>query len=322
MRIGILGQPCIDEIFHRSTPTQTPSLALGGILYSYAAMERLMRANGSPEDTFEPLTWHSRQDQAFIDPFLAQLKHLDRSVGLWPTDELTNRVQLVYYPNGERAEGCPNALPELTAAQLTPSHLSELDGLFVNMISGFDVSIETLDDALGAAERRPFVHIDIHALVLGALSEPLIPGRYGRGREARGVKDWKRWLEVVDSAQLNEFESRWFGQPEITSEAELVEFARKPSKRSNLKYLIVTRGARGATLYDLTTGEVHHTDASKVTVANATGSGDVFGSAFLFASLSGKSAREALGEAIRWASWSATLRTLEEILTVPAPAIK
>ncbi len=318
MRIGIIGQPCIDEIFSRSIQTQAPSLALGGILYSYAAMERLLKAYGSSEDRFEPLTWRSKQDASFIDLFLNKLKHLDGSSGLWPTDSLTNRVQLVYYENGERAEGCPNALPELTASHLT-GRVGNLDGLFVNMISGFDVSIETLEDVLNSSSKRPFVHLDVHALVLGDLSAPLTPGKYGKGREPRGVENWKRWLEIVDSVQLNEFESRWFGRPEVSSEVELLDFAKRQGARSNLKYLIITRGARGATLYDLTTGEKHHVDPPKISVENATGSGDVFGSAFTLAMLSGKSALEALNDAVRWASWCATLRTVEDILTAPPP---
>ncbi|MDP4199146.1 MAG: carbohydrate kinase family protein [Bacteroidota bacterium] len=319
MRIGIIGQPCIDEIFHREKPTEKPVLALGGVLYSYAAMERLIQANGSDADWFEPLTWHSRQDAAFINSLLDKLPHLERESGLWPTDALTNRVQLVYYSSGERAEGCPNALPELTPEQLTPEYLGQLDGLFVNMISGFDVSIETLEAGLNKAAKRPFIHLDVHALVLGDLSQPLTPGQYGKGREPRGVKNWRHWLEVVDSVQLNEFETRWLGYPEVTSEGDLLDFARQHGPWANLKFLIVTRGARGATLHDLKSGEIHHAAPPKVNVANATGSGDVFGSAFLYSTLRGSPPPHALKEAVRWATWSATLPSVEQILNAPAP---
>jgi hypothetical protein len=383
--------------------------SLGGVLYSYAAMERMMSqlevaisivddAGKLPDtNSFVGLTWMSVPDAPLIDPLLSQFYHLDHSAGLWNTQELTNRVQLVYHPVGpslkgadaipERTEHCPNILPELTSTELTPAVLSSLDALFINMISGYDVSLETLETALDKAERRPYVHLDIHSLVLGPLSERVPgfgdrdPGNWPFGslpdpgprypgsapRTPHGVREWKRWLNLADSVQMNEFEARWLGDPEITSEEELLRFIEHHRESLRTHEIIITRGKRGASLYEVQTGEVHYTNApspglygekdchsresgkpdsefspnsnldsrfrgndslaplpqsttagegSSVRNLNPTGCGDVFGSAYVFALLSGRTPNAALEEAIHWASWNATLSNIEEMLTI------
>ena len=376
MRIGIIGQPCIDELVMSDGTISKHSL--GGVLYSYAAMERMMSqpAIGKLPDTnsFVGVTWMSIPDAPLIDPLLSQFHHLDHSAGLWNTQELTNRVQLVYHPVGsllkgagtipERTEHCPNVLPALTSMQLTPVLLSSLDALFINMISGYDVSLKTLETALNEAERRPYVHLDIHSLVLGPLSERG-PGSGDRGpgnrlfapltdpgsrypdpapRIPRGVRKWKRWLNLADSVQMNEFEARWLGDPEIKSEEELLRFIEHHRESLNVHDIIITRGKRGASLYEVRTGEVHDVETSSGfrdsgtgemmspyyngprspvpghRATNPTGCGDVFGSAYIFSLLSGAAPNAALEAAVRWASWNATLSSIEEINTRVAGA--
>jgi hypothetical protein len=173
VRIGIIGQPCIDEIIHLDDGTEDhpPRHALGGILYSYCAMERLLQGSG---DRFVPLTWLGEPDQLLLDMILSRLPHMEREAGLWPTTAATNRVFLIYDENGERTASCPNVLPALTERELTPSLIASLDALFINMISGHDVSIDTLEAVLGEAERsakRRYVHLDLHALVQADLSD-------------------------------------------------------------------------------------------------------------------------------------------------------
>jgi sugar/nucleoside kinase (ribokinase family) len=317
MRIGIIGQPCIDEIIHAAHPSALSEQALGGVLYSYAAMERLMRECGSVKDSFAPLTWLSKPDRPFLESLLDKFHHLDPVTGLWQTDSQTNRVQLVYRETGERTEHCPHILPALTKDQLTPALLDSLDGLFVNMISGFDVDIETLETSLQGAKQKPFVHIDIHALVLGSLSERDENAPFGEGREPLGVKEWKRWLSLADSVQLNELEVRWFADPDIKSEPELLKYIILSNKFPNLRHLILTRAERGASLFDFEKEMVYNATPPPIQPTETTGSGDVFGSAFIFFILSGKLPEEALQKSVEWASWNTTLKTIYQILDAP-----
>jgi sugar/nucleoside kinase (ribokinase family) len=324
VRIGIIGQPCIDEIVHLDddTPDHPTRHAIGGILYSYAAMERMMR-EADRGDQFVPHMWLSGPDRWLLDPALDSYRHIDRQGGLWPTDVPTNRVFLVYDERGERTANCPNVLPTLTERELTPQLIHSLDALFINMISGHDVSIDTLEAVLSKAEllgSRPYVHVDVHALVLADLSEKeekeiLGLGGFGYRHEPRGVREWKRWLQMADSIQLNELEARWFADPDLQSEEELTAYAREMRDTLRLSSLIITRAERGATLYDTRRDETHHVPIPAVKIQEPTGSGDVFGAAYTFAIASGKPRAESLREAVEWATWNATLLTLDELLT-------
>jgi hypothetical protein len=90
-RIGIIGAPCIDEII---TPDgKTAELALGGVLYSYAAMERFAMVHKLDVE-FIPLTFISQPDGMLLADLYTQLKHFNFDHAP-RTDEQTNRVQLV-----------------------------------------------------------------------------------------------------------------------------------------------------------------------------------------------------------------------------------
>jgi len=318
MRIGILGQPCIDEIVQEGHTIAHSTL--GGVMYSFAAMERLISEAGKPGDVFAGLSWYANPDTLKLHSLFSKFTHMDRTAGLWPIDVQTNRVQLQYRQSGERLEHCPHILPALTADQLTPDLLSSLDGLFINMISGFDVSIDTLELALAQTSKKPFIHLDIHALVLGDLSKatPSDPN-YGAGRQPRGVKEWRRWLAIADSVQLNELEVRWFADPEITKEPELIKYI-QTTRTPRPKYVIITRAVKGATLFDFEKEMMHHAAAPEMKIVETTGSGDVFGSAFIFQLLGGHAPDVAMREAVHWATWNATLPNIESILTAPLTA--
>ncbi|HZK76772.1 MAG TPA: carbohydrate kinase family protein [Candidatus Kapabacteria bacterium] len=316
MRIGITGQPCIDAIVYPGMMRDKPKQALGGVLYSFAAMERILRERGSGNDSFVPITWLSRPDRASLEPLLGHFHHMDRSAGLWPSDSQTNRVQLVYQENGDREEHCPHILPRLTLEEFTPSLAASLDGLFVNMISGFDIGIDTLEIVLRESKQRPFLHLDVHALILGVLSEQG-HGGYGLGREPHGAKEWRRWLAIADSVQMNENEVRWFADPEFRSEEDLLRAIERMEEHERPRQLILTRASRGASLYLFGSGEAHHVPVPKITAVETTGSGDVFGSAYLFSILQGKPPEAAMREAVGWASWKTTLTSIEQILDAP-----
>lgn len=248
---------------------------------------------------------------------LGTFEHMDRTSGLWPTELLSNRVQLVYEENGHRSEHCPHVLPPMTGNELTPKLLESLEGLFINMISGFDVSLETLESVLKPAKKRPYVHLDIHALVLGSLSNASLSEQFGGGREPHGVPEWKRWLALADSVQMNELEARWLADPEIRSEEDLLKAIEHMESDARPRNVIITRAAHGASVYDFHSGEAHHIPAPPMPAIETTGSGDVFGSTYIFSILSGSSPETALREAVEWATWNTTLRSINQILDAP-----
>jgi hypothetical protein len=307
-RIGIIGQPCIDEIV--SPDGEITSQALGGILYSYAAMERAARESNTDVE-FLPLTWFSKPDAETILPFFSLLNHFKDLSKLFNTDSLTNRVRLVYSDQTHRTEHCPVILPAITEEELSWIDLASLDGIFINMISGFDISLDTLKWI--RSQTKAYIHLDIHALVLGSLSEDSsLP------RKMTGRKDWKEWVTNVDSVQMNEIESDWLGAPKITTEKELLSEIRKLSAHSGSpSSVIITRGERGATSFDFKHEKIWNKEPVEKIIRNTTGSGDVFGAMYTLTKTLGTTEAEALWHAEAWAGWNAELENLEEILIAP-----
>jgi hypothetical protein len=307
-RIGVVGQPCLDEII---SPTgEMTSQALGGILYSYAAFVRAVRESGADVE-FLPLTWFSNPDREMILPFFALLDHFKDLSKLFPTETLTNRVRLVYSDEIHRTEHCPTILPPMTSEELSWVDLASLDGLFINMISGFDILLDTLEWI--RSQTKAYIHLDIHALVLGNLShDPNEP------RKIKGVKHWREWVANVDSVQMNEMESDWIGAPEFTTEKQLLSEIRKIyEQKASPKTVIITRAERGATSFDFDHEKIWNKEPVKREIKNPTGSGDVFGALYTLTKTLGTSEQEALWHAETWAGWNTELQNLEEILIAP-----
>ncbi len=307
-RIGIIGQPCIDEII--SPSGEMTEQALGGILYSYAALERAVRES-FVDVKFLPLSWTSTPDREIILPLYSLLHHFKDLSKLFPTESLTNRVRLVYSDEAHRTEHCPNILPPMTAEELSWVDLASLDGLFINMISGFDISLETLKWIRG--QTKAYIHLDVHALVLGKLSED-----ENKPRKISGVRLWREWMMNVDSIQMNETETDWFAAPEITNEKQLLaEIRRLSDEHGSPKTVVVTRAERGATSFDFKHEKIWNKEPNKKAIVNTTGSGDVFGALYTLTKTLGTTEQEALWHAETWAGWNTELQSLEEILIAP-----
>lgn len=315
MTIAIIGQACIDEIV--SATGDIRSRSLGGILYSYAALERLARES-EQNVTILPLGYLSEPDQAYLDPLLKELHHFDFKT-LNVTQELTNRVQLVYHTDSDRTEHCPTILPTITTAGLDRSHFDKLDALFVNMISGFDITLDAMEQIAEWSDELGFaIHLDIHALSLGPLSQG--EGNFGGGRKAQGVQDWQRWLGCAHTIQLNELEADHIGEPEFAGHEPLLEEIKQRKSEGQfprLRAIVLTKAAKGAVVHDLERDTATEIGAPPVTVIDSTGSGDVFGACFTYHVASGADMHIGAKRSIQMATWNTQLSALQEILTTP-----
>ncbi|HYM20735.1 MAG TPA: PfkB family carbohydrate kinase [Candidatus Kapabacteria bacterium] len=307
-RIAIIGAPCIDEVI--SPDGTCMSTQLGGVLYSYAAMQRLI-SHASLNVEVIPLTFISIADGDLLEPFFAELSSFNFSFAPKTYEAVSNRVKLLYQSDTERSEYCAGILPELRIQHISTELLETLDGIFINMISGFDISLDTLRYI--RAHTHAHIHLDIHAMILGELSHhPEIPRRVG------GVNAWREWIRNVDSLQMNELEADWFGVPETTSEVELLHEIRSLAKEhQSPKTAIITRAERGATAFDFTNEQIWNKTPTLRRIRNATGSGDVFGAVYTLSRTLGTSEEQSLWQAEEIAGWNAGLPTLEEILSAP-----
>ncbi len=297
-KIGIIGAPCIDEII---SPTgEMTAQQLGGILYSYAAMERLARENHYYV-AFYPLTFIAERDGKLVKPFFDTLTHFDFSLSPRSATAEYNRVRLVYSDEVNRREHCASILPELLPEHFDVDLLRSLDGLFINMISGFDIGVETMEWL--RINTNAHIHLDVHALTLGSLSE--------RGRHFAPVEKWQRWAIAADSLQLNQNEALYFPQrssiPYVAALRSLVDATRNRS-------VILTRAENGCIAYDISSQEKFMIPAEKVETIDTTGSGDVFGAVFALEKVMGNSLEQAAREANAWAGKNTRMKGVMELV--------
>ncbi|MEK7670868.1 MAG: carbohydrate kinase family protein [Bacteroidota bacterium] len=139
------------------------------------------------------------------------------------------------------------------------------------MISGFDVSVNTLDEIrMAVREKKVPIHFDYHNLTLG------VKDNYERFR--RPVSDWRRWVFMTDTVQLNEEEIAGLTVEKSTEQQTVGHLL-----TLSVKGVVVTRGERGASLFYNEHKKVVRKDIDGLNVErsrDATGCGDVFGAAF------------------------------------------
>jgi sugar/nucleoside kinase (ribokinase family) len=297
-KIGIIGAPCIDEIV--SPSGEVTGFSLGGILYSYAVLERIARERNLDVIYF-PFTIIAERDLEFLEPFFMKLKHFDFSHTPRSKDATTNRVQLIYQDEGKRKEVCGVILPEITPEQFNKDILSSLDGLFVNMISGYDMSVSTMGWL--RTNTSCHIHLDVHALTLGKLSE--------MGRKFAPVDDWQHWALAVNSVQLNEKEALYFPPAGSSSYvSQMSQLANDEIERT----VILTRGEKDTIGYNITRSKKHIIPTQRLTPIDTTGSGDVFGAVYLLEHVLGASMPDAIRSANEWAGKNTLLKGVFELL--------
>jgi sugar/nucleoside kinase (ribokinase family) len=298
-KFGIIGAPCIDEIV--SPAGEITGLSLGGILYSYAALERIARKRGL-DVVFYPFTIIAERDLELLDPFFSKLKHFDFSFTPRSGEVTTNRVRLIYSDEARRKEVCSVILPELLPEHFGADILASLDGLFVNMISGFDISLDTMKWL--RTNTRANIHLDVHALTLGELSES--------SRKFTPVKDWLRWALAANSVQLNEKEALYF--PSAGSDSYLAQMRNALVGDSSERAVILTRGGKDVIGYDITKSQKYVIPVEKVNTIDTTGSGDVFGAVYALERTLGASLKDAIRSANLWAGKNTMLKGVFELL--------
>ncbi|HET7153118.1 MAG TPA: carbohydrate kinase family protein [Candidatus Kapabacteria bacterium] len=272
MKFLLIGHPCVDEIH---TASGEVIRSWGGIYYTLAAMEHAARL----EDVIVPIFPIGKDEEAAFRDRLSGYKHLDLSA-LQPVDAPTNKMQLFYKngsESGQRDEHCACVLPPIDYDMIR-LHMRDSHFVFVNMVSGFELTLDTLRK-IRSAGRRPhvFIYLDVHAMVLGDLVE-------NGPRKFRQIKEWENWVMNVDGIQMNENEVKYFSR----SEKSLVDFA---ATFHNIQVIVITRGEKGTSIYirDAIKGVEINEVFSRLDIPpvmlgqsrDSTGCGDVYGGAFI-----------------------------------------
>jgi sugar/nucleoside kinase (ribokinase family) len=261
MTVTVIGHLCLDEIHH---PDGRITGSYGGIWFSLATLAHVLPAG----DVVRPVFGVGKEDHAQFLEALAALPNVDPS-GIYRMPGPTNRVALRYNAGPERVEVSRDISDPIPLKKIIPA--LDADLVLVNMISGFDVTLETLDEIrMRTRDDKVPVYFDLHSLTLG------ISGTFERFR--RPVDTWRRWLFMLHTVQMNEAEAGAV-TPEGYDEENLV----KQALALNTQALCITRGSAGCTVYVNEKKHVVRQDVPGVPAAGTvdpTGCGDVFGAAY------------------------------------------
>ena len=267
MTLGVLGSLVLDRIEHPASP---PIERWGGIAYSLAAAAAAVPDGWS----IRPLIRVGRDLADEARELLDTIPRLERQ-GFVETPEPNNRVHLQYLDRHHRHECLTGGVGPWDWDELAP-HIEGLDGLFVNLISGFELELETAERLRSSFELP--LYADLHSLLLGIGD--------GGHRERRTLPDRDRWLASFDFVQVNEDELAG-----VAGEDEPWAVAEEAVARG-LKAVLVTQGPEGATIVAAEGRDRVPTDASPP-AGDPTGCGDVWGATCFVALMMAEPLREA-----------------------------
>lgn len=274
MNYIVIGEPCVD-IIHKANGEIVNSY--GGILYSVISMAVLSKKN----DHITPVMNVGEDEYDNILEILKMYPNINTH-GLNKVKHPTRKVFLYYnlYNHDKSARVETSSEPTYTLAfNQIENFLNGTDAILVNMISGIDISIETLKNI--RKNFNGFMHIDVHNIVMLTKQDG--------SRIHTNVDNWYEWCTNSDTVQMNEFEIATLTKEKLSEYkiAEEILF----NKRNEIKGVIVTRGVNGVTgitKKEKNFGNQKFFDLDHIELAaienphfiDSTGCGDVFASAF------------------------------------------
>jgi len=265
------------DTIHGRDPTQAAVQEWGGISYALAALDATLREDWE----IVPLIKVGRDLAPKANQFLSGLRRTAHGARFIEVPDPNNRVTLRYESAERRCEQMSGGVPPWTWPELGPL-VQDLDALYVNFISGFEMSLATAQLLRRGFPR--FMYADLHSLFLGKEADGL--------RVPRTLPQAPAWFGCFNVVQVNEDEMRQLGPDSLAIAADAL--------RQGCSTLCVTLGKRGAAYF---TGNPIRTElipapamhqAAFDQVVDPTGCGDVFGGAVIAMLLAGATLEDAL----------------------------
>ncbi|HWZ27982.1 MAG TPA: PfkB family carbohydrate kinase [Gemmatimonadales bacterium] len=288
-RIGVVGAMVWDTIYGRD-PAQPAVEEWGGIAYALAALDAAL------DDGWEivPLIKVGHDMAAPAERFLRSLRHVAAGARFVLVPEANNRVTLRYETKERRCELMSGGVPAWAWEELGPNTL-DLDALYVNFISGFEMTLDTARMLRRGFTK--FIYADLHSLFLAKRADGL--------RTLQPLPDGPGWFGCFDAVQLNEEEMGQLGPDPLAVAAGALA--------AGTKTLCVTLGRRGAAYFTgspVRTARVssEETGAASFDAGDPTGCGDVFGATAAAALVQGAPVEDALRLAARRAARNVAFR--------------
>jgi sugar/nucleoside kinase (ribokinase family) len=298
MTITIIGHLCKD-IVHGPNEQDTQEESFGGIMFTLLTLANLM----NERDCVQPVFGVGQGDYETLLEQLKPYKNIDVS-GIFKFKGPTNQVQLFYQNDARtRIECSQNISAPIPFNRIKP--YLDGDGVLINMISGADITLETLGYIrMETRERNIPIHFDFHSLTLGTDQE--------FKRFHRPITDWRRWCFMLNSIQMSEEEALG-----LSAERYDEKTLTNHMMPLMVETLLITRGERGITVI---VQDIHkkltQKDIAGVSfgdTVDTTGCGDVFGAAFLYQSIKSKDSFVAAEFANKTAALNATFKGTKEL---------
>lgn len=269
MRLLVIGHSVFDVIEDGFSIRKSP----GGIFYTIYALNKI-------KNTEDEIFLCSCFDDETFHYFESEFDKVN--ISLLNKIEKISRVNLKHLPGKERNEKYENINQPLN---ITLSDYNSFDGILINMITGFDITLDQLKDI-----RKKFygtIFMDVHTLSRG-LDE-------NQSRNFRLIPEFENWAKCLDVVQVNQKEV--FTLLPLDSE---IDIAIKLLD-IGVKVLCVTKGSYGAKVYIKNNEEAvsFFIAANKLEQVLSVGCGDVFGSAFFYNYIRSKDVRLSLQKAIQ-----------------------
>ena len=306
-RLGVIGS-FVWDVIHGRDPRSLPVEEWGGITYALSALDAAL-----PNDwQVVPLAKVGFDVAPSAREFLRTLRRMAPDAEPIEVTQRNNRVELFYSSEERRSEVLSGGVPPWNWLGLKPL-LRDLDALYINLISGFELDLETAQ-----LIRQHFtgpIYADLHSVVLAVQPDGL--------RTLQPLPNAAEWMACFDLVQVNEDEmSMMSSDPLALAAMALAQL---------VSALMVTLGARGVVyvsapgfqrLPDLqrpgagtsVLGPVRSAlvpavhSAVKGSGGDPTGCGDVFGATVFSRLLAGDTFANALHSAVRAAARNVEFR--------------
>ncbi len=268
MKLLIIGHSVLDFI----KSDKIEKISAGGIYYTITALNRL-------KENDDQIFLCSQFDDESYNYFKPEFEKVNSKL-LQKVDKIP-RVHLNLQKDGERHEAYENITNNLS---IDISNLNLFDGILINMITGFDITITQLNQIKN--NFSGLIFMDVHTLSRGLNDD--------YKREFRLIPDFKTWAACLDIIQVNQNELFTISQKK--TEMEIAE----EILNTGVKVLCVTKGDLGAKIFYHRQNEItsYFIAANKISNPNIIGCGDIFGASFFYSYIRNKNAINSLTNAV------------------------
>lgn len=224
-RVGVIGS-FVWDVIHGRDPFQVPVEEWGGITYALGALEAAL------DDNWEivPIVKVGYDLAPRAREFINGLERIVPGAAPIEVPHTNNRVTLHYHSAERRCEQLTGGVPGWNWLGLKPL-LADLDALYINLISGFELDLETVQ--LIRAHFSGPIYCDLHSLLLAIQPDGV--------RTLQPLPNAAAWCRCFDFIQVNEDEMRMMAPDPLALAAMALS--------AGVSVLNVTMGARGVVYF-------------------------------------------------------------------------